>query len=83
MWRQAISAIKRDAPAAPTPWYRRPEIWLIVGVVVLPFGWLLLAGRFAWGVATSRRDVDPSGSASTPTPAAASDSAPSDDRPSA
>jgi hypothetical protein len=80
MWKRAISAIQRDAPAAPAPWYRRPELWLLVGVVVLPFGWLLLAGRFAWGVAVSRRGAEASGNASTPTsPGPSDDPSPSDD----
>jgi hypothetical protein len=37
-------------------WYRRPEVWLLVAAVVVPFGWVPALCRYAWSYASARRD---------------------------
>jgi len=44
-----------ESPAGPRPWYRRPDVWFLVGVVLLPFGWLLGLCRVAWIAFQARR----------------------------
>ena len=55
MWKRAFEAIGGHLVPSAEPWYRRPDAWLIVGVAVLPFGWVLALGRMAWVYATTRR----------------------------
>jgi hypothetical protein len=42
-------------PASSAPWYRRAEVWVLLGTIVLPFGWILALGRVAWVTAAARR----------------------------
>jgi hypothetical protein len=35
-------------------WYRRPESWIILAALVLPFGWLIALCRMAWLYAIGR-----------------------------
>ena len=55
MWKRALRAVTAHVPASNVPWYRRADVWLLVGVIVLPFGWILALGRLAWATATARR----------------------------
>ena len=55
-WRRAIEAIGRRAQPARREWYRRPEVWLILAALVVPFGWVPALCRFAWTYASARRD---------------------------
>jgi hypothetical protein len=55
MWRRAIEAMGRRA-RPPRRWYRRPEVWLLVAAVVVPFGWVPALCRYAWSYASARRD---------------------------
>ena len=43
-------------PASSAPWYRRADVWLLLGAIVLPFGWILALGRMAWVTAAARRE---------------------------
>jgi len=54
VWKRAFEAIGATASAG-DPWYRRPDAWVVVGTVVLPFGWVLALGRLAWAYLESRR----------------------------
>ena len=56
MWKRALRAVTRHVPASSTPWYRRADVWLLLGAIVLPFGWILALGRVAWVTATARRE---------------------------
>ena len=55
MWKRALRAVTAHVPASNVPWYRRADVWLLLGVIVLPFGWILALGRLAWVTATTRR----------------------------
>jgi len=55
-WRRAFEVMGGGTAPSAEPWYRRPEAWLVVGVAVLPFGWVLALGRAAWALAMARRD---------------------------
>ncbi len=46
---------RRARPSRPE-WYRRPEVWLILAAVVVPFGWVPAVCRYAWTFAAARRD---------------------------
>ncbi len=56
MWKRALRAIAARLPASSAPWYRRADVWLLLGAIVLPFGWILALGRIAWAKAAARRD---------------------------
>lgn len=56
MWKRALRAVTGTVPASSAPWYRRADIWLLLGAIVLPFGWILALGRVAWVTATARRE---------------------------
>ena len=56
MWERALRAITRHVPPSTAPWYRRADVWLLVGTIVLPFGWILALGRLAWISAAARRE---------------------------
>jgi hypothetical protein len=55
MWKRALRAIADHVPASNVPWYRRADVWLLVGTIVLPFGWVLALGRIAWATVAARR----------------------------
>ena len=55
MWKRALRAVTGPVPASTAPWYRRADVWLLLGAVVLPFGWILALGRIAWATAAARR----------------------------
>jgi hypothetical protein len=55
MWKRALRAVTGRVPASSAPWYRRADVWLLLGVIVLPFGWILALGRVAWATAAARR----------------------------
>jgi hypothetical protein len=55
MWKRALRAVSARVPASNAPWYRRADVWLLLGAIVLPFGWILALGRLAWATATARR----------------------------
>lgn len=55
MWRRAFQSSGGDTRPSTEPWYRRSDVWLVVGAILLPFGWLLVAARVTWGYARSRR----------------------------
>src|SRR5262245_24903237 len=46
MWKRALRAVVDHVPASSAPWYRRADVWLLLGAIVLPFGWLLAVARF-------------------------------------
>jgi hypothetical protein len=48
MYERVLRAIADRLPASGTPWYRRADAWLLVGAIVLPFGWILAVARIAW-----------------------------------
>ena len=56
MWKRAFRRITGLVSASSAPWYRRADVWLLLGVIILPFGWILALGRFAWVTATGRRE---------------------------
>ena len=56
MWKRAFLAVTGRVPASSAPWYRRADIWLLLGAIVLPFGWILALGRIAWVTAAARRE---------------------------
>jgi hypothetical protein len=56
MWKRALRAVTGHVPASSAPWYRRADVWLLLGAIVLPFGWILALGRVAWVTATARRE---------------------------
>jgi hypothetical protein len=56
MWRQAIEAMRRGAKPSRREWYRRPEVWLILAAILVPFGWVPALCRFAWTYGAARRD---------------------------
>ena len=56
MWKQAFRAVTGHVPASSAPWYRRADVWLLLGAIVLPFGWILALGRMAWVTAAARRE---------------------------
>jgi hypothetical protein len=56
MWKRAIRAVTGHVPASTVPWYRRADVWLLLGALVLPFGWILALGRIAWVTAAARRE---------------------------
>ena len=55
MWKRALRAVTAHVPASSEPWYRRADVWLLLGAVVLPFGWILGLGRIAWARVSARR----------------------------
>jgi hypothetical protein len=55
MWKRALRAVTIHVPASNAPWYRRADVWLLLGAIVLPFGWILALGRLAWATAAARR----------------------------
>jgi hypothetical protein len=55
MWKRVLRAVTDHVPASTAPWYRRADVWLLLGAIVLPFGWILALGRVAWVTATARR----------------------------
>jgi hypothetical protein len=55
LWRRAFEAMGASPPPSAEPWYRRPDVWLVVGIVLLPFGWVLALCRMAWIHVTERR----------------------------
>jgi hypothetical protein len=55
MWKRALQAVSALVPTSTAPWYRRSDVWLLVGTIVLPFGWILALGCLAWAKATARR----------------------------
>jgi len=55
MWKRVLRAVTGHVPASSAPWYRRADVWLLLGAIVLPFGWLLALGRAAWVTAAARR----------------------------
>ena len=55
MWKRAFRALTGHVPASSEPWYRRADVWLLLGAIILPFGWILALGRVAWVTATARR----------------------------
>jgi hypothetical protein len=55
MWKRALRTVSAHVPASNVPWYRRADVWLLLGAIVLPFGWILALGRLAWVAATGRR----------------------------
>jgi hypothetical protein len=54
LWERALEAVGTCPAPAAVPWYRRPETWMALGVIVLPFGWVVVAWRVAWLYATRR-----------------------------
>ena len=56
--RRTLQGLGVDAVPA-RPWYRRPDAWLALGVVLLPFGWVLALWRVAMVYATARRGPRP------------------------
>ena len=56
MWKRTLRAVPRHLPASSAPWYRRADVWLLLGAIVLPFGWILALGRMAWVTAAARRE---------------------------
>jgi hypothetical protein len=56
MWKRALRAVTGHVPASTAPWYRRADVWLLLGAIVLPFGWILALGRMAWVTAAARRE---------------------------
>ncbi len=56
MWKRALRAVTGHVPASSAPWYRRADVWLLLGAIVLPFGWVLALGRIAWATAAARRE---------------------------
>jgi len=48
MYKRVLRAITDPLPASGVPWYRRADVWLLVGAIVLPFGWILAVARMAW-----------------------------------
>ena len=56
MWKRALRAVTGHVPASSAPWYRRADVWLLLGAIVLPFGWILALGRVAWVTAAARRE---------------------------
>jgi hypothetical protein len=56
MWKRALRAVTGHAPVSSAPWYRRADVWLLLGAIVLPFGWTLALGRIAWAKAAARRE---------------------------
>ena len=56
MWKRALRTVSAYVPASNVPWYRRADVWLLLGAIVLPFGWILVLGRMAWVTAAARRE---------------------------
>jgi hypothetical protein len=56
MWKRTFRAVTGPVPASTAPWYRRADVWLLLGAIVLPFGWILALGRMAWVTAAARRE---------------------------
>jgi hypothetical protein len=56
MWKRVFRAVTAHVPASSAPWYRRADVWLLLGAIVLPFGWILALGRMAWVTAAARRE---------------------------
>ena len=54
-WRRIAEAAGAGLGPSDEPWYRRPEVWFVVGVVLLPFGWVLGLCRIAWISMVARR----------------------------
>jgi hypothetical protein len=55
MWRRAVEALGDRFEPSAEPWYRRPDVWVAAGAILLPFGWVLALGRVAWVHVTTRR----------------------------
>jgi hypothetical protein len=55
MWKRVLRGITGHVSASSAPWYRRADVWLLLGAIVLPFGWILALGRVAWVTAAARR----------------------------
>lgn len=56
MWRRVAESLALRIAPSNEPWYRRPDVWLLVGAILLPFGWVLALGRVAWSQAAARRE---------------------------
>ena len=37
------------------PWYRRADVWVLVGSLLLPFGWAIALCRIGWAYLSARR----------------------------
>ena len=48
MYRRVLRAIADHLPASGVPWYRRADAWLLLGAIVLPFGWIIAVARIGW-----------------------------------
>jgi hypothetical protein len=55
MWKRVRRMLSVHVPASSAPWYRRADVWVLLGTIVLPFGWILALGRVAWVTAAARR----------------------------
>lgn len=56
MWKRFTASLALNIAPSNEPWYRRPDVWLLVGAILLPFGWVLALGRVAWSQAAARRE---------------------------
>jgi hypothetical protein len=56
MLKRAFEAIGDRKSPSRGPWYREPAVWLVIAAILVPFGWLPLVCRYAWGYAVARRD---------------------------
>jgi len=56
MWKRALQAVADHVPPSSEPWYRRADVWLLLGAIVLPFGWILAVARIAWAKAMAHRE---------------------------
>ena len=56
MWRRFAESLALNVAPSNEPWYRRADVWLLLGAILLPFGWLLALGRVAWSQAVARRE---------------------------
>jgi len=77
MWRRAFEAMGGSWSPSREPWYRRPDFWLLVGAILVPFGWVPALCRIAWAYAVAQQgrrrrmtDIarDPSGTKSNQSP---------------
>jgi hypothetical protein len=54
-WRRLVGWLRAFLARSSAPWYRRPDVWVLVGTILLPFGWSIALCRIGWAYLSARR----------------------------
>jgi hypothetical protein len=54
-WRRLVGGVRAHLARPGEPWYRRPDVWVVLGTALLPFGWVIALGRIGWAYLSVRR----------------------------